>query len=407
VDGDGREVWALNDGELITRIDECHLREQQALADKLAAIAELEGRGLARQQGASSTTSWLRGRLRLSSETCHRLVVLAMALYRVAPQTRQALAEGRINGEQAAAIATAVAALPVEAGPEVATDAEALLVKQAEMLDPRHLRLAGARILGHVAPDLADEHERQHLERAEKRAFERRFFTMSPDGVGGARLHGHLDQQAAATVSAALEPLSRRAGTHDDRTPGQRRADALVDVCQLALDTGTLPEHGGDRPGVVVTLNYDVLSQQVGAGTLDTGERLSPEAVRRMACDAKVIPAVLGGQGQVLDVGRERRLFTGPLRRALAIRDGGCAFPGCERPPKFCHAHHAQSWLDGGPTCLANGLLLCHFHHMVVHSGERRVYIAADGHPEFIPPPWIDKHQRPIRNNRRGPPGGT
>jgi hypothetical protein len=220
------------------------------------------------------------------------------------------------------------------------------------------------------------------------------------------RLHGHLDQQAAAVVSAAVEPLSRRAGTTDDRSPGQRRADALVDVCQSALDTETLPEHGGDRPGVVVTLNYDLLCQQVAAGTLDTGERLSPEAVRRLACDAKLIPAVLGGQGQVLDVGRERRLFTGPLRRALAIRDGGCAFPGCDRPPKYCHAHHARSWLDGGPTCLANGLLLCHLHHVVIHSGEWIVYIAADGMPEFIPPKWIDPEQRPMRNSRRPPGAG-
>jgi hypothetical protein len=396
-------AWGLSDVELVARIDECHAREQQALAEKLAAIAEFEGRGLARQQGAASTISWLRDRLRLSSGMCSRLVGLAKALYRVAPQTCEALAAGRVNGEQAEVIASAVAALPDEAGPEVAAKAEALLIDNAARLDPRGLRIAGAHILGLVAPELAEEHERHRLEQAEKRAFERRFFTMSPDGIGGARLHGHLDQQAAATISAALDPLSRRAGTHDDRTPGQRRADALVDVCQLALDTETLPEHGGDRPGVVVTLNYDILRRVVRAGTLDTGERLSPEAVRRLACDAKLVPAVLGGQGQVLDVGRERRLFTGPLRRALAIRDGGCAFPGCDRPPRYTHAHHPKSWLDGGPTCLANGVLLCGFHHMVVHSGEWQVYIAADGLPEFIPPQWIDPEQRPIRNIRRPP----
>jgi hypothetical protein len=398
-----REAWGLSDVELIARIDECHARAQQALSDELAAIAEFEGRGLARQQGAASTTSWLRDRLRLSSNTCHRMVELAKALDRVAPQTREALADGRVNGEQAVEIAAAVAALPDEVGPPVAAQAEKLLLEQAAVLEPRYLRIAGARILGLVAPDLADEHERRLLEQSEKRALGRRFFTLAPDRLGGVRMHGHLDQQAAATVSAAIDPLARRAGTVDDRTPGQRRADALVDVCQLALDTETLPEHGGDRPGVVVTLNYDILQQVVQGGTLDTGERLSPEAVRRLACDAKVVPAVLGGQGQVLDVGRERRLFTGPLRRALAIRDGGCAFPGCDRPPKLCHAHHPKSWLEGGPTCLANGVLLCGYHHMVVHSGEWIVNIAADGMPEFIPPKWIDPDQRPIRNNR-GPP---
>ena len=398
-------MWALSDAELIARIDECHARELRAFAEKAAAVAEFEGRGLARQQGASSTTSWLRGRFRLSSTTCHRLVELAKALVRVAPQTREALGEGRVNAEQAQVIASAVAALPAEAGPEAAVQAEALLVDFADKLDPKGLRIAGAHILGYIAPDLAEQHERRQLENAEKRAYQQRHVTMSPDGTGGVRLRGLLDQQAAAVVSAALDPLSRRAGSLDDRTPGQRRADALVDVCQLALDTETLPAHGGDRPGMVVTLNYDILQRAVQAGTLDTGERLSPETVRRIACDAKVIPAVLGGQGQVLDVGRERRLFTGPLRRALVIRDGGCAFPGCDRPPKYCHAHHPKSWLDGGTTCLANGVLLCHFHHIVIHSGEWIVSIATDGIPEFTPPPWIDQHQRPRRNNRRPPPG--
>ncbi|MBO0870519.1 MAG: HNH endonuclease, partial [Micromonosporaceae bacterium] len=78
-------------------------------------------------------------------------------------------------------------------------------------------------------------------------------------------------------------------------------------------------------------------------------------------------------------------------------------FPACDRAPRYCHAHHPKSWLDGGPTCLANGVLLCSVHHMIIHSGEWQVYIAADGMPEFIPPPWIDEHQRPMRNNRRPP----
>src|SRR5262249_12365593 len=103
VDDGAREVWALSDVELIARIDDCHAREQQAGFDRLAAIAEFEGRGLARQQGASSTTSWLRDRLRLASTTCHRLVELAKNLHNIAPATRQALADGGVNMEQAAA----------------------------------------------------------------------------------------------------------------------------------------------------------------------------------------------------------------------------------------------------------------------------------------------------------------
>jgi hypothetical protein len=175
---------------------------------------------------------------------------------------------------------------------------------------------------------------------------------------------------------------------------GQRRADALVEVCRLALNTGDLPVNGGDRPQVTVTIPFDLLLAQLGAATLDTGERLSPAQARRLACDAQILPAVLGGEGQVLDVGQSRRLFTGPLRRALVLRDRGCAFPGCDRPHRWADGHHIRSWVDGGPTSLDNAVLLCRHHH---HS-DWTVRLGHDGMPEFIPPACIDLHQRPRRN---------
>ena len=104
-----------------------------------------------------------------------------------------------------------------------------------------------------------------------------------------------------------------------------------MDICRLALNTGELPENGGDRPQVTVTINFDDLRDQVGAATLDTGDRLTPAQVRRLACDAQLLPAVLGSQGHVLDVGQSRRLISGALRRALVVRDGGCTFPGRKR----------------------------------------------------------------------------
>jgi hypothetical protein len=138
----------------------------------------------------------------------------------------------------------------------------------------------------------------------------------------------------------------------------------------------------------------------LGIGTLDTGERLAPAVVRRLACDAKLIPGVLDSSGQPLDLGRERRLFTGAVRRALALRDGGCSFPGCDRPPKWCEGHHVVPWEENGLTCLSNGCLLCARHHHLIHEGEWRVRIAADGRPEFIPPAWIDPQRRARRNHR-------
>jgi hypothetical protein len=125
---------------------------------------------------------------------------------------------------------------------------------------------------------------------------------------------------------------------------------------------------------------------------------ISPTQAWRLACDAKILPAVLGGDGAVLDLGRTRRLFDGPLRRALVLRDGGCAFPQCDRPPRWCHAHHLTHWVDGGATCLDNAVLLCGAHHRVIHRGEWTVRLGPDRLPEFIPPAHTDPEQRPRRN---------
>jgi hypothetical protein len=138
-------------------------------------------------------------------------------------------------------------------------------------------------------------------------------------------------------------------------------------------------------------------------GRLDSGDRVSPATVRRLACDAQILPIVLGGTGQVLDAGRARRLATGPLRRALVVRDRGCAFPGCDRPARWCQAHHIIGWIRGGRTDLANLVLLCRHHHRLVHEGDWTVRPASDRLPEFIPPPvpGIAEHPRRNRYHRR------
>jgi hypothetical protein len=217
-------------------------------------------------------------------------------------------------------------------------------------------------------------------------------------GTGLVRLSGWLDREGAAHVRAALDPLSAPRPTRegrDPRKPEQRLADALVEVCRIANACGELPDNGGDRPQVVVTVDYDTLCGRFGAGMLDDGGQLSPEMVRELACDAEILPVVLGGAGQVLDVGRERRLFTGAVRRALVVRDKGCAFPGCGRPPRWCHGHHVKHWARFGVSSLENGVLLCGYHHRLIHHSEWEVEIA-DEFPVFIPPSYVDAKREPI-----------
>ncbi|GGO32068.1 HNH endonuclease signature motif containing protein [Micromonospora parathelypteridis] len=403
-------AWALAEHELIAALDAAHRLEQRLAAVKLALIRELDARGTARAQGASSTAVWLRDRLRLTVPTARRLVDLAAALDIGNPGVRHALASADITLDQARVIADTVTTVHMSAGAEAADKAIGVLVDWAGQFDPALLRKLSTRILDHVAPDIADAAAAAALDAEALRAARDRHLTLSEQTGGRLRLSGTLDAETAGLLRAAIDPLTAPSGPDDQRSPGQRRHDALSDVFRLALRTSELPEHGGGPAQIVVTTSYDSLARQLqsgsldtglplGAGTLDTGLQLTPETVRRLACDATILPAVLAGTGQPLDVGRQRRLITGPLRRALVLRDRGCAFPGCDRPPRWCDAHHIHHWAEGGPTCLANAVLLCGHHHRHLHHSDWTVQLGGNGHPEFIPPAWLDPEQLPRRNH--------
>jgi len=194
--------------------------------------------------------------------------------------------------------------------------------------------------------------------------------------------HLRLDPEAAAVLDAALDPLSAPQpsdeGGPDLRSPGQRRAEALVEVCRRAAAAGGAAPTT-TKSQVIVTMDLDSLRAGRGHGTTLTGELLAPETVRTMACDATVVPVVLGGDGGVLDVGRLRRLVTPRLLAALWVRDAGCTFPGCTRPAPWCHANHVRHWVNGGRTDLANLALLCARHHTVVHQRGLSATVSSSG----------------------------
>ena len=160
---------------------------------------------------------------------------------------------------------------------------------------------------------------------------------------------------------------------------------------------------GGERIALTLTVGLDTLRTQLGEkvtslALLGENTWIRPETARRLACDADIIPAVLGTASEVLDLGRKARTANIALRRALTLRDRHCAHPGCLRRPRKCHAHHIQHWIDGGETEPENCVLLCSYHHTLVHhSGWEIVMI--DGLPWFRPPAWLDPN-RQLRHNR-------
>jgi 5-methylcytosine-specific restriction protein A len=144
---------------------------------------------------------------------------------------------------------------------------------------------------------------------------------------------------------------------------------------------------------VRVTVGLERLRDGLSGAYLDTGAWYTPGQLRMLACDCGVVPAVLGSTSEPLDIGRTTRTIPAGLRRAVAIRDSGCAYPGCDRPPAFCDVHHCLEWADGGPTSLDNCAMLCRSHHRIIHTTQWSVRIR-DGHPEFTPPDIINSEQR-------------
>jgi hypothetical protein len=223
-----------------------------------------------------------------------------------------------------------------------------------------------------------------------------------------------LDGESRAALEAAIGPLSaprpdRETGNRDPRPVGLRRGQALIEALRRSV---TAAGHVPTSPKAVlmVTMNYQDLAAGVGAGTVlgsrAGGTRLSPTTIRRLACDAGLIPTVLGSSGEVLDQGRVQRLFTTAQTRALWLRDKHCTFPGCDVPAAWTDCHHLVHWLDGGPTNLDNAALLCPRHHTIAHRDHLAGTVTTQGvtwntqpgtyHPP-PPPDAIVTVRRPVR----------
>lgn len=407
-------LWRLNDEQVVGSLETAYRLSTRLHALGVGLVHESDQRGLATRAGAASTQAWLRHRVGMRPQQAKRDVDLGKlipphpdAASAEAEGTRlgRVLTTGAVNLEQAGAISTALRELPRDTSVDVRVEIERRLVARAEVADPTELARYGHTVLEEVDPDAAEEELGRQLEKEEREAQRQRGGTRYADGHGNVYYKFRVDVEDDSRIWPVLDTLAtpRPAadGVQDPRTARQRLADAFVEACTRVCLDGGLPDKGGDRPRALITMTLKDLRSGLGHGTLiDTGEHLSVSAVRRLACDAQIVPVVLGGLGQILDLGAGRRTFTGPVRTAVVARDRGCVHPGCDRPARWCDVHHVIPWWFGGETKLSNGVVLCGFHHRLYDDRIWKIRFAADGVPEAIPPPWVDIEQRAIRHTR-------
>ncbi len=402
-------------------------------------IAELERLGVAEQTGDRSSIRLLQESGNVDQPEAKRLVgeaadltarvsLLGELLPPRLPVTATVAGSGEIHSGHITVIRETMTRLDRVDGLSVAdwSGVERTLAEHARVLPPRMLRRYAKALIEHFDPD-GDVPPEGEDACDELQVVRRRDGALAFKG----RLHDPTDAEAFFEV---IDGLAEPCGPDDPRSLERRRIDGLKELVHDARrpggladdthhehhehpDTGTddqalIPEPRRpepsprpapvDRPGralLTITMDLRWLQQAIGHGTLDSGALVDPRTVRRLACDAEIVPMVVGSRSEPLDVGRLQRTVTDALRRALNLRDGGCAFPSCSRRPRRCHAHHIRQWFHGGPTCLDNLVLLCRFHHQLIHAGHWVIDIR-DGLPWFTPPAWIDPDQQPRLGGR-------
>ncbi|MEV6627705.1 DUF222 domain-containing protein [Amycolatopsis sp. NPDC051106] len=446
---DSETAWKADAVALADRISALLTVVRSAEAEIGTLLAEIESRGVMELFGYRSVARLFEHLADVPKAAAETVVKRARALTpsrtldgtpipALAPATGAAATEGWLSSPMIDTIVGVMTQIP----PEHRDDAEQHLLTFASEAGHKQVAALGARILAHLDPDGAEPDETEPAKPSRELSFRRK-------RTGFWELNGRFDDETGARASALFDALAERHSTdegHDLRSPLERYGDAFSDAIDLAYNSPDLPMQAGERAHVMVAVSLADLKSSIGQAMLgDAGTMPEPAAsqatqtgaasnaaagratlgttpkprlgrallgdlgtisaaeARIHACDCKIIPAVLGAKSEPLDLGRHHRLVSTSLRRALYLRDRGCAFPGCHRPPRHCQGHHIRHWADGGPTELGNLVLLCAHHHRLLHRSGWQVRIAADGLPEFLPPAFLDKRRKPRRNNLHQP----
>ncbi len=331
--------------------------------------------------GSASTVAYLRNISGEANGWASERILLGRALVDRMPVTAAAWQAGHLGFGHASVIRKATAGLQDE---DLAADIEAALAEAAPNITPGQLSDLAATVKAAAVPEDA--------EAAAKKNHDNQKLNISRTFDGMYRIDGWLDTEAGAEVAAAIDAFTRKRdpnlALHEDPI-GRRRAEALRLIARQAVghadtcgsNTGMSPRHS-----IIVAISLEALQSAIGSADIQGHGVITASAARRLACEYGIIPAVLGTDSEILDQGVRNRLATPTQRRNLALRDGGCLFPGCDRPPAGCDAHHRKHHIDGGPTAEHNLDSFCPFHHHQVHEGGW-TYTITDAHTlEFCPP---------------------
>ena len=366
------------------------LAEARSQLDALTARVLAASDDVGEQHGLRDAAAWLAVRTRTTRSQARRDLALGRALEQH-DGVATALTSGELRTEQARVIVEAVDALPPHVDLDVRGLAETTLLELAARHDARDLRQIGKRILDVVAPEVGECHEESVLAAEEARAAAGVELTLVDDGEG--RCHGrftvpsHVGAMLKRHLLALANPARHteaelRDDTGDWKPLRRRLGEALVEYVERYPVDAT-PQTAGVNATIVVTMTLEQLLAEHATALLDDGSRMTAGQARRLACEAGIIPAVLGTSSQPLDLGRTARLYSKAQRIALGLRDGGCTAKGCETSASGCHAHHDDPWSRLGLTDLTNGRLLCPRHHRLAHDSRYAMTVHADNKVTF------------------------
>lgn len=322
-----------------------------------------------------------------------------------------AVAAGTLSIESAQAIRVGLGQPSEHVTADQLAALAALLLAQGDALDADLLRQAARDLRDELdSAGVADRERQIHLARGLRRV---------KRADGGSRWILDLDLESSAYLDDLYDKLMSprrnaprfiteaerawaQAIADDPRSDEQYAHDALTELIRVGVAADHTSIVGSRQPSVRILATARTIETREGIGRIEGVETpVSVATVERHACADGIIPIAFDEEGQALNLGREQRLFTTRQRIALAARDGGCRAGDCDRPPSWCEAHHIQHWKrDTGRTDIADGILLCRYHHMLVHNNDWQIIRDEDGYWLVPPPgtPGVERQRMPSRS---------